>query len=210
MTSFFMNPITMWVGLALVSTPIIIHLINRMRFRRVKWAAMEFLLKAQKRMRRRKILEQLILLLLRCLMVFFVGMLFARFTGCEPGDKDRPDANHTRPATHIVILDTTPSMADAWRKEDGTNTDAFRESKDFVTEKLMPAIGQATTPQSLHLIRLSDLDEPFPAKTKQQAVDGKVMPRSDTEIREEARVNGKSIAAMKDHLQSLQVSPVRR
>ena len=44
---------------ALVSAPVIIHLINRMRFRRVKWAAMEFLLKAQKRMRR-KLKEQLL------------------------------------------------------------------------------------------------------------------------------------------------------
>ena len=65
----------------LVATPIIIHLINRIRFRRVDWAAMEFLLKAQKRMRRRKILGQLILLLLRCLLVFLVGILLARFLG---------------------------------------------------------------------------------------------------------------------------------
>ena len=66
MMSFFLNPFTMLAGALTRSTPILIHLINRMRFRRVKWAAMEFLLKAQKRMRRQRILEQLILLLLRC------------------------------------------------------------------------------------------------------------------------------------------------
>src|SRR5262245_63423622 len=102
MTSFFMNPITMWVGLALVSTPIIIHLIYRIRFRRVKWAVMEFLLKAQKKMRRKKILEQLLLLFLRCLLVFLVGALFARFIGCQS------DAGkESRPTTHLVILDDT-------------------------------------------------------------------------------------------------------
>ena len=55
MLSLLPEPVTMVAGAALVSTPIIIHLINRMRFRRVKWAAMEFLLKAQKRMRRKMI-----------------------------------------------------------------------------------------------------------------------------------------------------------
>src|SRR5205823_1498093 len=104
MSSFFMNPITWWVGLALVSTPIIIHLINRMRFRRVRWAAMEFLLKAQRKMRRKKILEQLLLLFLRCLLVFLAGLLFARFLGLERTGKE------TRPVYHIVILDDTPSM----------------------------------------------------------------------------------------------------
>ena len=77
MFSAFLNPFTLIAGGLLVSTPIIIHLINRIRFRRVKWAAMEFLLKAQKRMRRRKILEQLILLFLRCLLVFLAAFYFA-------------------------------------------------------------------------------------------------------------------------------------
>src|SRR5215207_10000895 len=127
MMSFFLNPWVMAAGVALVSTPIIIHLINRMRFRRVKWAAMEFLLKAQKRMRRRKILEQLLLLLLRCLLVFAVGLLFARLTGCGSGE-----GQETRPTTHVVILDDTPSMADAGRREDGGTGDSFAEAKKLV------------------------------------------------------------------------------
>src|SRR4051812_3235916 len=99
MMSFFLNPWTFIVGGLLVSMPIIIHLINRIRFRRVKWAAMEFLLKAQKRMRRRKILEQLILLLLRCLLVFAAGLLFARFIGIG-----NSTGTETRPTTHVVVL----------------------------------------------------------------------------------------------------------
>src|SRR5260221_88534 len=84
MEPFFTNPLTMAAGGALVSAPIIIHLINRMRFRRIKWAAMEFILKAQKRMKRKLIIEQLILLLLRCLLIFLVGMLLARFKWFTP------------------------------------------------------------------------------------------------------------------------------
>src|SRR5205085_153911 len=84
MEAFFTNPLTMAAGGALVSAPIIIHLINRMRFRRIKWAAMEFLLKAQKRMKRKLIIEQLILLFLRCLLVFLVAMLLGRFKWFTP------------------------------------------------------------------------------------------------------------------------------
>ena len=53
---FFLNPWYMAAGGVLVSSPIIIHLINRMRFKRIRWAAMEFLLKSQKRNRRRLII----------------------------------------------------------------------------------------------------------------------------------------------------------
>src|SRR5450755_3128252 len=70
---FFVNPWFMAAGGALVSSPILIHLINRMRFKRVRWAAMEFLLKSQKRNRRRLIIEQLILLLLRILLVLLAA-----------------------------------------------------------------------------------------------------------------------------------------
>ena len=50
-------------GAALLAVPVIIHLINRLRFRRVRFAAMEFLLKSQQRNRRRLLIEQLLLAL---------------------------------------------------------------------------------------------------------------------------------------------------
>ena len=48
-----------------VSIPIVIHLLNRNRYRLVPWAAMRFLLAAQKRKRRRLRIEQIILLAAR-------------------------------------------------------------------------------------------------------------------------------------------------
>ncbi len=45
--------------------PVLIHLINMMRHRRVQWAAMEFLLASQKKNRTWVMLKQLLLLLLR-------------------------------------------------------------------------------------------------------------------------------------------------
>ena len=106
MLSLFANPFAMIAGALLISSPIIIHLINRMRYKRIRFAAMEFLLKSQKRSRRKLIIEQMILLALRILMVLLIGLLLARFVGCEKGgtegrpdlppDPDRRHAQHQR------------------------------------------------------------------------------------------------------------------
>src|SRR5580698_8596573 len=111
MIALFANPGFLFIAVALISVPIIIHLINRMRFKRIRWAAMEFLLKAQKRTRRRLIIEQLLLLALRCLLIFLVGcVLVTRFVGC--GDTTLGG----KPNLHLVLLDDTLSMQDAWKQ----------------------------------------------------------------------------------------------
>jgi hypothetical protein len=159
----------MVAGAALVSAPIIIHLINRMRFRRVRWAAMEFLLKAQKRMRRKMIIEQLILLFLRCFLVFLLGLLFARFLGFDP-----LQGKETRPTVHVVILDDTPSMADTGTGQGqggGAAGSAFDEARRQITDKIMPAAAEATTAQRIRIIKLStltDIVNPDPAKEPEQ------------------------------------------
>src|SRR5438270_3177328 len=125
MLTTFLNPAYLFAGLALISLPIIIHLINRMRFKRIRWAAMEFLLKAQKRNRRRLIIEQLILLALRCFLVALVGLLVARFVGFSFADIG------SKQAMHIVLLDDTLSMNDQWKEGETTKT-AFLVAKNDV------------------------------------------------------------------------------
>src|SRR6187549_1939916 len=119
MLELFVNPFSMIIGALLVSVPIIIHLINRMRFKRIRWAAMEFLLKAQKRNRRRLIIEQLLLLALRCLLVALTGLLVLRFVGFSFSDFAG------KQGFHIVLLDDTLSMTDAW-KDNGIPKDSFQ------------------------------------------------------------------------------------
>src|SRR5713226_9794134 len=106
----FLHPWYMVAGGALVSAPILIHLINRMRFRRIRWAAMEFLLKSQKRNRRRLIIEQLILLALRCFLVLLLGFLVARFIGLSWAFVAGPQST-----SHVLIIDNTLSMSDGWK-----------------------------------------------------------------------------------------------
>ena len=154
MSELFVNPWSAAIGAGLVAAPVVIHLINRMRYKRVRWAAMEFLLKAQKRMRRKMIVEQLLLLLLRCVLVLLLALLVGRFLGCS-----QFVGSETRTTSHLVILDDTPSMADGWRGEDGQPTDAFEQAKKVLVEQIAPAAAQATSPQTLDILRLSDLKD---------------------------------------------------
>ncbi|MDB5312306.1 MAG: hypothetical protein JWO38_6508 [Gemmataceae bacterium] len=198
MEALFTNPLTMVAGGALVSAPIIIHLINRMRFRRVKWAAMEFLLKAQKRMKRKLILEQLILLLLRCLLIFLVAVLLARFKWFSP-----MEGQETRATAHVVVLDDSPSMADVFAA-DGRQTNAFDQAKTQITEKIAPAAAQANTPQSVDLLLLSDLRQPNDDPATQKAHPTVPKPRTYE------RLNESAIEDMKTFLGTVpNPSPVR-
>src|SRR3954468_13698070 len=79
----FITPAFFVAGLGLASIPIIIHILNRRRYRTVNWAAMEFLLRALRRNRRRLRFEQWLLLAVRCLVLFFLGLALARPMGCS-------------------------------------------------------------------------------------------------------------------------------
>ena len=59
-----------WLGAAVV--PLLIHLWSRRRYREMSWAAMEYLLAAIRRSRRRLQIEQLLLLVLRTLLIVLV------------------------------------------------------------------------------------------------------------------------------------------
>ncbi|MEE9297171.1 MAG: BatA domain-containing protein [Phycisphaerae bacterium] len=74
----FVWPTLFWGGAAAVGAPILIHLFARRRFKRIRWAAIEFLLQAERKHRRRVRLEELILLALRCLAVLLIALLVAR------------------------------------------------------------------------------------------------------------------------------------
>src|SRR6476619_3581329 len=80
----FITPAFFISGLLLASIPIIIHILNRRRYKTISWAAMEFLLRAMKKNRRRLKFEQWILLACRCLLVFLIAFALARpLVGCE-------------------------------------------------------------------------------------------------------------------------------
>jgi hypothetical protein len=148
---FFLNPWYMAAGGALVSSPVIIHLINRMRFKRIRWAAMEFLLKSQKRNRRRLIIEQLILLLLRILMVLLVALLVARWI--YGGDQSSSGT------AHVVVIDDTLSMRDRWKDDQGEHS-AWGVAREQVMT-LAKTAALANSAQEMRILLLSDLEHPI-------------------------------------------------
>jgi hypothetical protein len=97
--------------------PIIIHMLNRLRYRTVHWAAMIFLLKANKAATRRAKLRQYLLLLFRALVILFLVWAMMRpvvggWLGATAGGA---------PEVVIVLLDRSASMEGRGGAEDSAN-----------------------------------------------------------------------------------------
>src|SRR3954452_24072943 len=103
----FLNPLLIW-GALLGVIPVIIHLLNRRRFRRVEWAPMRYLKLTIQRNRRRIQIEQLLLLLLRVtlpvLLFLFLARPLVNPTGIE---KWLGGAGRT---SHVILVDDSLSM----------------------------------------------------------------------------------------------------
>src|SRR5918997_5254622 len=97
-----------WAGLAAVSIPVVIHILNRRRFKTVTWAAMEFLLRALRKNRRRLRFEQWVLLATRCAVVVLLGMALARPLGCESATVAGVGG---RSGVSVLVIDNSYSMA---------------------------------------------------------------------------------------------------
>jgi hypothetical protein len=87
--------------------PVIIHLLNRRRYKTVNWAAMEFLLRAMRKNRKRMRFEQWLLLLTRCCLLALLGLALARPVGCDPNSSA---AMGGRTGMHVFVIDTGLSM----------------------------------------------------------------------------------------------------
>ncbi len=106
--SLFSTPVLLSL-LGLAAVPILIHLINMMRHRRVKWAAMDFLLASYKKHRNWVWLKQLILLLMRIAAILFVVLMLAG-VGCR--DDQFAAIFGGRTTHHYVLLDDSFSMSE--------------------------------------------------------------------------------------------------
>lgn len=73
----FLNPFLLF-GIGAIGVPIVIHLLTKRKIRRVVWAAMQFLAPVVQRNQRRLNLEDILLLLLRCLLLALLAIALAR------------------------------------------------------------------------------------------------------------------------------------
>src|SRR5262245_41714127 len=140
----FVHQALTW-GFLLALLPLLIHLINMMRHRRVRWAAMEFLLASYKKHRKWIWLKQLLLLLARMAAVALVVAMLAQLK-----TRDQWLAIFGGRVTHhYVVLDDSYSMSDRV---------AGASAMDAAKQVLTAIVGRATqedSPQKLTLIRYS-------------------------------------------------------
>jgi hypothetical protein len=108
-------------GAIFAAGPLIIHLLNRRRFRVVHWAAMEFLMQAVKRNRRILQLRDLILLLLRTAAVLLFGLALAQ-PFLSQGDSE---FNGTQPLHVVLVIDN--SLSTGYQHLDGNLLDRTRQ-----------------------------------------------------------------------------------
>jgi hypothetical protein len=115
---FFATPLAVLAAaLGAVSLPVVIHLLSRRRFRVVTWAAMRFLLAAQRKNARRLRLEQLILLTVRVvLLLLLVAAMASVMPWVQPlwqrlFPASAAEAAHYRRTHKILVIDGSFSMA---------------------------------------------------------------------------------------------------
>ncbi len=98
-----LNPFLLWFA-ALGAVPIIIHLLNKRRYRPVVWAAMEFLMAAIQKNARRLQMRDIILMIIRTLAVICLALALARPTLSA---KSLIGGNKT---AAVILLDNSLSM----------------------------------------------------------------------------------------------------
>ncbi len=146
------HPAYLWGG-ALVAAPILIHLFFRQRYRVVQWAATDLLRQALTRTRRRIQLEQLIILLLRCLAILLLALLIAKpilnvgATG--------PSILRGRRSHHIILLDDSFSM------EGGAGSDKPWRQVQKVLPEFVRSLAREHSGDRLTLLLTSAPQRPY-------------------------------------------------
>ena len=132
---------TLLAGGAAVGVPVIIHLLNRRRYKIVTWAAMRFLLNAQKQNTRRMRVEQLLLLLVRMSLVALIVLAMAAvMPWLEPvwayvpnwgGWFGDPVTVRDQRVHHLIVLDASLSM----NLKDGDKT-LFERARKLAMQRI--------------------------------------------------------------------------
>lgn len=115
----FLNPLIAWGALA-AAAPIIIYLVMRQRYKVVVWGAMDFLLAAYRKTRKRRRIEELLLLAIRTLIMLLLPLGLAHPVLSASG------AIAGRQEVHrVVVIDDSYSMG---AKEKGAT--GFQRAKE--------------------------------------------------------------------------------
>ncbi|OYP28870.1 BatA domain-containing protein [Rhodopirellula sp. MGV] len=124
-------------GFAFIAVPPLVHLINMLRHRRQRWAAMDFLLSSYRKQKKWLRLRQFLLLLAR---LAIATVLIAMLCGWT-GGRQLLGVLGGQTTHHIVILDDSYSMGDVSGSGDRTTYDRALEALAQLTERLAASDG---------------------------------------------------------------------
>lgn len=106
MTLNFLNPAILWALLA-ASIPLLIHLLNRRKIRRIPFSTVQFLKRLEKKQMRNLRIRQWLLLVIRTLIIAFLVLAFARPT-LQSGSGNL--LSERNPIEAVIILDNSLSL----------------------------------------------------------------------------------------------------
>jgi hypothetical protein len=147
-------PMLVWWGIPLAAAPLVIHLINLLRHKRVRFPAVEFLLASQKKYRSRVLLREWLLLALRTAAV--LGVVFA---AAQPRWHDALGRMFgAGGGRHVILIDDSYSMQDRSLEGRLGETTAFDRARAAVAQ-IMADLGDAAGPQEVSIGRFSAVAE---------------------------------------------------
>jgi uncharacterized membrane protein len=174
-----LSPGLLYAGLAGVSVPLLIHLLNRRRFRQTRWAAMTFLIQAYKKNRRRIRLQELLLLALRCLAIVLIGSALARIF-------IRPSAiaavvGSPTPTQRVILIDDSFSMSLRSSADQAGSTTVF-ESATGAAGTLVRWLQAESPADPVSVLLLSDADAPLINTTPASQIDREQLQQQLSEL----------------------------
>jgi hypothetical protein len=120
----FLNPLLLF-GMAAIAAPIIIHMFMNRRVKHVVWAAMRFLQASVQKNQKRMNLEDILLLLVRCLFLLLLALALARPVFHKAGSILARGTSETA----VIAIDNSYSMG----QSDGGPT-RFEQAKQAAVE----------------------------------------------------------------------------
>src|SRR4051794_38226631 len=145
----FLQPALLW-GLTAAGIPILLHLLQRRRYRVRRWAAMEFLRASVRRSSRRLRIEQWLLLLVRTLILICAALALARPVRYSP----RWGWLGSRATSQVVIvLDDSYSMGQRWALGTARSAPGVAEADTLGNDDRTPNAYSWARGRALELIR---------------------------------------------------------
>src|ERR1043165_7795381 len=126
----FLTPL-FFLGVAALAAPILVHLVRRTRARKVQFPALVFVRQVPQRTIRRRTLQNVLLMLLRCLAILLIVIAFTRpfFTSGSSAK------SNTAAGATVILVDNSLSMrrenffAEAQRRADAAIDDARNDEQ---------------------------------------------------------------------------------